>query len=750
MSTLVDFEALTLAGRAVFNVTGMWCASCAMALERAISRVPGVESTTVNFTSQSALIIWDVERIDFKTLLERVERLGYGIHLMAEEDDNEAALKKQYKRLVMQLTLALFFGMWSMMGSWILYLSINPPSVEYKIALATFFLSFPVIFYSGLDFYKAALKTLRVGVAGMDALISMGVWGSFLISLWHLLLGDTQMYVDAATMLITFLLIGRVIEIRAKQESSQAVNALKQLTPEIVTIIDDKEEKTIPIETLKNQAMVLIRAGERIAVDGVIMEGESDIDSSLLTGESYPVAVKQGEEIFAGAINLTSPLYVKTTRPYGKRRIDELGLRMLELFGGRSTLAKTAETFIRILFPLAVMASFLSFFYYQFYLTLPLDKSLLGALSILVAACPCAVGMALPLAYVLGSHKAALAKILWRDAASVENLAQAKVLAFDKTGTLTYGELVVESTIARKAEDLPSLLWQVKRAEAGSAHPIARAIRAIDAKDFLTPAQYRLWQEKEEKEDNLNEGSENNNESREKAQINHFSQGVEMIVGEDTFLVGAYPWLVAQEVKNLPPLKPHQVYVAKNNKWFGTLQLQDHLRPHLEQTLRTLVQKFKVKLWLITGDTLQATESLLSALAVRFAKIKTESSPEEKADYLLKAKEQPIAFVGDGANDALVLASSDCGIAIPGASSVAVAAAGMVITQGGIEKVAEALSLSRKFYRIVKQNLFFSIVYNVGVIGLFFVTGVTPFAAAIAMLLSSLSVLLNTLRLMRP
>lgn len=744
MSTLVDFEALTLAGRAVFNVSGMWCASCAMALERAISRVPGVESTTVNFTSQSALIIWDVESIDFKTLLERVERLGYGIHLMAEEDNNEAALKKQYKRLVMQLTLALFFGMWSMMGSWILYLSINPPSVEYKIALATFFLSFPVIFYSGLDFYKAAFKTLRVGVAGMDALISMGVWGSFLISLWHLLMGDTKMYVDAATMLITFLLIGRVIEIRAKQESSQAVNALKQLTPEIVTIIENNDEKTVPIEILKNQTMVLVRAGERIAVDGIIVEGESDINSSLLTGESYPVAVKKGEEIFAGAINLTSPLYVKSTQPYGKRRIDELGLRMLELFGGRSTLAKTAETFIRILFPLALTASFLSFFYYQFYLLLPLDKSLLGALSILVAACPCAVGMALPLAYVLGSHKAALAKILWRDAASVENLAQAKVLAFDKTGTLTYGELVVENVVARKEEELFLLLWHAKKAEAGSAHPIAEAIRAMRVQDFLTTQQYLQWQEKEQKELSINENYQ------EKPRINHFSQGVEMVIGESTILVGAYPWLINRGVKNLPELKPHHVYMAKNNEWYGTLQLQDHLRPNLTETLTTLKQKFKVKLWLITGDTRQATENLLSALTVKFAKIKTESSPEEKAEYLLEAKEHPIAFIGDGANDALVLASSDCGIAIPGASSVAVSAAGMVITQGGIEKVVEALSLSRKFYRIVKQNLFFSTIYNAAVIGLFFVTGVTPFAAAIAMLLSSLSVLLNTLRLMRP
>lgn len=786
----MDFETLGIAGRAVFGINGMWCASCAMALQRAMGRVKGVSSATVNFTSASAMLTWDPDSMDFTKLVGVVENLGYEIVLMADEDSALKALQKQARRIYIQLSVAVVFGMWSMLGSWVLYLDETLSFIHYQLAVFTFLLALPVVFYSGLDFYRAAIKTLRVGVAGMDAMISLGVWGSVLISLWHLLLGQTDMYVDAATMLITFLLIGRLIEIKARQESRLAVDALRKLAPETVTRLDKGEEASLRVEDVQVGEVVLVRSGERVAVDGLVQHGESQLDCTLLTGESYPVSIKEGAHVFAGSINLTAPIRITVEKVFGERRIDLLGLRMLELFGGRSTLAVTAETFIRYLFPLTVTAAIAAFVYYAA-TGVQIDRAVLSSLSILVAACPCAVGLALPLAYALGSRKAAQEGILWRDPASVENLAQAKVIAFDKTGTLTTGELEVDMVQVASGWNRTELLSLASQAEAGVAHPIASALReaaklSLDlssdesGKGDEGGVGLNTWLNVGEStagfsEGNIggrNEGSiggvasrtalratleqgstdpalQNQEKLPTDMAVAVFAQGVAMTLANGAMVrVGSYRWLAGLGIQALPNVEPNVVYVAYGDEWVGSIHLRNQMRSNLRELLGRLKNRFKLDLWLITGDSEVATSQLVEHMDMEFGKVAAHCGPEGKAQLLHDSEQRPIAFVGDGANDALVLASADCGIAIPGASSVAVAAAGMVVTKGGIEQVETSLVLARKLYRIVRQNLFFSIVYNALVVCVLFASGVTPFAAAIAMLLSSLTVFMNTLRLL--
>ena len=787
----MDFETLSIAGRAVFGINGMWCASCAMALQRAMGRVKGVSSATVNFTSASAMLTWDPDSMDFTKLVGVVENLGYEIVLMADEDSALKALQKQARRIYIQLSVAVVFGMWSMLGSWVLYLDETLSFIHYQLAVFTFLLALPVVFYSGLDFYRAAIKTLRVGVAGMDAMISLGVWGSVLVSLWHLLLGQTDMYVDAATMLITFLLIGRLIEIKARQESRLAVDALRKLAPETVTRLDKGEEASLRVEDVQVGEVVLVRSGERVAVDGLVQHGESQLDCTLLTGESYPVSIKEGAHVFAGSINLTAPIRITVEKVFGERRIDLLGLRMLELFGGRSTLAVTAETFIRYLFPLTVTAAIAAFVYYAT-TGVQIDRAVLSSLSILVAACPCAVGLALPLAYALGSRKAAQEGILWRDPASVENLAQAKVIAFDKTGTLTTGELEVDMVQVASGWNRTELLKLASQAEAGVAHPIASALReaaklSLDlSSDEGGEGDVRLdgglntglnaWEStaglsvgsiggrdegssggqasKASLKATLEQGSadlalQNQEKLPTDMAVSVFAQGVAMTLANgDIVRVGSYRWLASLGIQSLPKVEPNVVYVAHGDEWVGSIHLRNQMRSNLRELLGRLKSRFKLDLWLITGDSEVATSQLVEHMDMEFGKVAAHCAPEEKAQLLHDSEQRPIAFVGDGANDALVLASADCGIAIPGASSVAVAAAGMVVTKGGLEQVETSLVLARKLYRIVRQNLFFSIVYNALVVCVLFASGVTPFAAAIAMLLSSLTVFINTLRLL--
>ncbi|HBP0978953.1 cation-translocating P-type ATPase [Comamonas sp. Y6] len=726
---LFDYEKARVAGRMVFAVEGLWCVSCAMALQRVLQRVPGVSSATVNFTSGSALVTWAPELIDFAQLLRRASDLGYALSPVRGGGELEAALHRQAKRIRLQLTIAVVFGMWSMLGSWVLYLNADEVADQAMvIGWASVLASLPVITYSALDFYRAAVRSLRAGIAGMDVFASVAVLGSLSVSVWNLTIGSSAIFTDAATMLIAFLLIGRLIEIHARQESRLAMSALSSLAPETVTQLDacdgDLVERLVLLTSIARGDTVLIRANERIAVDGTVVLGESAVDLSLLHGESIPKAVRPGDEVFAGTINLQGPLRVQVTAGAGERRLDLLGLRMLELFGGRSSLSETAERFVRFLLPAMVIASLLALAHYL-WIGRPADVAILGALSILVAACPCAVGLAMPLAYAFTAREAARRGILVRDPASVEALGRVRTIAFDKTGTLTQGLLGIMEIKTRQGWDEQKVLHLAARAEIGVVHPISLALTAEAQRRGIqvSPAQEQ--------------------------RIRAFGRGVMMEEPGGDVRVGERQWLIESGVAGVPGEddRPGLVHVAKGGDWIGCLRLQDTPRIDARASLQTL-QAQGLKLWLLTGDSQAASEDLVFTLGVMFDRIESACSPESKARAVDESA-TPVAFIGDGANDGLVLARAACGVAIPGSSSVAVSAAGVVITRGGVGAVVEVHRLARKFNRIVRENLAFAVAYNAAVVLVFFEVGVTPFAAALAMLTSSLSVLLNTLRLLK-
>ncbi|AVZ19395.1 cation-translocating P-type ATPase [Pseudomonas aeruginosa] len=724
-----DYEQARVAGRMVFSVDGLWCVSCAMALQRVLQRVPGVVSATVNFTSGSALVTWVPESIDFPLLLRKAEGLGYALSPLKGSDELEAALQRQARKIRLQLTVAVVFGMWSMLGSWVLYLNADE-AAALVIAWASVVASLPVVGYSAWDFYRAAARSLRAGIAGMDVFASVAVLGSLFVSVGSLAMGSVAIYTDAATMLITFLLIGRLIEIHARQESGLAVQALRSLAPETATKLTsaggEKAESTVLLAELAPGDTVLIRANERIAVDGIVVAGQSAVDLSLLQGESAPRSVQPGERVFAGSVNLRGPLTVHVTAGAGDRRLDVLGLRMLELFGARSSLSETAERFVRILLPVVVTASLLAFVHYLWNGS-SADQALLGALSLLVAACPCAVGLAMPLAYAFTCREAARRGVLLRDSASVEALARARIMAFDKTGTLTCGQMRIVSIQTRHGGAEQDLIDLAARAEAGVAHPIAHAVVLAARQSGMSSAC-----------------------EPDGCQVTACAKGVTMQVpGGEAVRVGERNWLLAAGVEGMPPEDgmPGLVHVAKGRDWLGSLRLQDAPRDDARSSLQQLRAQ-GLKLWLLTGDSSAASDRLTADLGIDFDRVETHCSPEEKADIVAKSP-APVAFVGDGANDGLVLAQAACGIAIPGSSSVAVSAAGVVIAHGSVGAVVETRELARKFDRIVRQNLGFSVAYNLAVIVVLFEAGVTPFAAALAMLASSASVFLNTCRLLQ-
>lgn len=715
----------------IFSVRGMFCASCAMTVQRVIERHPGVKDCTVNFPSGAALVRWQPEEFDLYQLFACIKQLGYEILPLVDGNELEQRLQAQANRLQLQVILAGFFGMWSMMGTWLLYwdmqglVGVNP----LWIGLGAVLFSLPVVLYSGLDLYKAGWKTLRAGVPGMDFLVSVGVWGSLLLSIWNLWRGHAIVYVDAATMLVTFLLLGRLIEIYARKNNLLGIDALRQLLPETATLIQaGQANQTVPlIEVLIGQ-QVYVQAGERIPVDGTVYKGQSQIDNSLLTGESLPVTVQAGSTVYAGMVNLLSPLVLHVEKGQGQRHIDSLGLRMLELFGAKSSMSDIAESFVRVLLPIVFVVAVVAFMR-QLWMDMSMEQALLASLSLLIAACPCAVGLALPLAFSSGSTRASEAGVLLRDPASAEALAQARLFAFDKTGTLTTGQLAVTQVISPFMEK-DQLVAQIASIETGVVHPIATAIVNYAKQQRLELPVLK----------------------------GHIERSFTGVYYQDSdgevWLVGAAHWLAEQGVRDVPSELPHfklklapaaVVHLTHNHRWVGAVVLQDHIREDALTALNTL-RKEGCDTLLVTGDNMTAAQWVGQTLGFAPNNIYAGYDPDQKARLLQSYTTVPTAFVGDGVNDALVLAAANCGVAITGANEIAVTASGVVITHGGVERVVQARQLAQQIQQRIRQNLFFSVCYNLVAVGVFFHVGVSPGIAAVTMGLSSFTVVANSMR----
>ncbi len=724
----LDRESLRRAGRMVVSIEGMWCGSCAIAVERTIARTPGVTSASTSFAGGSALIRWDPHRIDLDDLFSRVGKLGYKIAPLIETEEMEAHIDNQARAVWLRLAVAAFFGMWSMLGSFVLYLDGDfAASAEgWWIALASCLAALPVVTWSAAAFYRAGWRTLRAGVPGMDALVSLGVVAASALSAWALIRGSAQVYADTATMLVTFLLCGRLVELYARRRNSAAVNALRQAVPETArrvgangTLADIRASEVQPGD------LVVVDAGECVTVDGMVEEGDSEVDTAIVNGESTPSPVGPGTRIVAGAVNLSCRIVIRVEQPYGRRFIDRIGIRMLELFGGRSAAASQAERFARWLIP-AALALAVASFAAGFLAHGDATAAALRALSVLVAACPCAVGLALPLAYSTSAASAARNGILFRDAASLEALANAREILFDKTGTLTEGRLALAGAIAAPGVAGSEVLYWAAQAERGIAHPVARAILEAAAGLAVTSPIAGT------------------------AQRHGQGSSWQSLDGKCTVLAGNARFVASHGVELPHPQEATcdtRIEVARDGTWIGALLLQDFVRPDARDALAAFAER-RLILRMVTGDSLDAAVRIASAVGLPQAQVLAACTPERKAG-IVEAAGKPAVFVGDGINDALALAGADCGISVQGASTAAVATAGVVIASGGVYQVVAAWRHARRTVRIVRQNLVFSMAYNVLVLGLSSTGTVPPVAAAFAMLGSSLSVILNSARLGR-
>ncbi|MFA0945829.1 MULTISPECIES: heavy metal translocating P-type ATPase [Pseudomonas syringae group] len=710
-------------------ISGMTCASCAGRVERALAKVPGVNSVTVNLASERAHVVTALQT-DPQTLVAAVSRAGYGATLIqdhrAEADSKRRHLQHERWALVLAIALALPL---------ILPMAMAPLGLHWMLpAWAQFALATPVQFILGARFYVAAWKALRAGAGNMDLLVAIGTSAGYGLSVYQWLSaapGTTpHLYFEASAVVIALVLLGKYLESRAKRQTASAIRALEALRPEHALRMVDGVEHEVAISELRIGDYVLVKPGERFPVDGEVLEGRSHADEALITGESLPVFKQSGDKVTGGAINGEGRLLIRTSA-IGTETVLARIIRLVEeAQSGKAPIQKLVDKVSQVFVPTVLVIAFFTLAGWML-VGASLEVALINAVAVLVIACPCSLGLATPTAIMAGTGVAARYGILIKDADVLERAHNVDAVVFDKTGTLTSGtpRITNMSAVLGNEELLLQLAGALQR---GSEHPLAKAVLDV----------CHEWQLKldpvEDSRALSGRGIAGTVQGRELA------LGNRRLLDESGLPMGelaesARVW--EAEGRTLSWL----IETAPEHKVIGMFAFGDTLKPGTDQAIRALNAR-GITSHLLTGDNRGSAQVVARALGIH--DVHAEVLPADKADTVTQLKNNHVvAMVGDGINDAPALAAADVGIAMGGGTDVAMHAAGITLMRGDPRLVPAALEISRRTYAKIRQNLFWAFVYNLIGIPLAALGYLNPVLAGAAMALSSVSVVGNALLL---
>jgi Cu+-exporting ATPase len=708
---------------------GMTCAACATRIETALNQLPGV-SASVNFATEKATIRYSVGKTNPSQIIATVRKTGYDAHeLAAQERDAERARKlAQYRQefrrfwLSALLTLPLLAQMGAMLSGdhqdWL------PRWLQ--LVLAT-----PVQFWIGKRFYIGAYHALRGGGANMDVLVALGTTMAYLLSLVVTVFGLTHLHVyfEASSAVITLVLLGKLLEARAKGKTSAAIEALIKLQPRTARVERDGQLLDVPIEQLQAGDICVVRAGENIPVDGEVIEGNSSVNEAMLTGESMPRHKELGSSAYAATQNLDGMLKLRATGVGNETQLAHIVRLVEDAQGSKAPIQRLADVISGIFVPIVVGIALLTFVLW-WWLGGDLSVALINAVAVLVIACPCALGLATPTAIMVGTGRGAQTGILVRDARALELAHKITTLIVDKTGTLTEGKPTVTDVLPSAGISENSLLATAAALEQGSQHPLAEAILRHAAaqgvairtiSDFTTIA---------------GKG------------VSATIDGEQIYLGSLNFLAASHIPLIEGQAQALLGQGKTVIGVGSKTQFLGLIAIADRIRDDSAAAVRRL-QQMHIEVVMLTGDNPQTAQAVADQVGItRFV---AEVMPQDKAEEVARQKAQGkvVGMAGDGINDAPALSAADVGFAISSGSDIAIEAADVTLMHNSLMSVADAISLSRATLKKIRQNLFFAFIYNVLGLPLAALGLLNPVIAGAAMAMSSVSVVSNALLLKR-
>ena len=732
-----------------FKVEGMTCSACANRVERVVKKLEGVESSSVNFASEKLTVKLDKEQVKVAQVKAAVEKAGYKLVTEGEEKKTKVGPREDqllFRRLMMSLLFTvplLIITMGHMVGMPLPH-GLDPHSNPLNFAFIQLFLTLPVM-VTGFKFYKIGLKNLIKGSPNMDSLIAVGTLAAILYSLYgtyKIAIGGEEgrayamhLYYESAATILTLITLGKYLEARSKGKTSEAIKKLMDLAPKMATVVRNNQEVILPLEEVKVGDLILVKPGEKLPVDGEVIEGNTAIDEAMLTGESLPVEKTVGSKVIGASINKTGFIKYRATKVGKDTALAQIIQLVEEAQGTKAPIAKLADVISAYFVPTVIGLAILSAIGW-----LLAGETTVFALTIFIAvlviACPCALGLATPTAIMVGTGKGAEHGVLIKGGEALETTYKIDTIVFDKTGTLTEGEPKVTDIVA-VAMEADELLLLAASAEKGSEHPLGEAIvkraeeRKLQLKElsaFKAIPGYGIAAEIEGKQVLL---------GNKKLMIERGIEGNDLMTKADS---------MAEEGKT-------PMYIAVNAILVGMIAVADTLKPSSKEAITTL-HRMGIKVAMITGDNKKTALAISKQVGIDL--VLAEVLPEDKANEVQKLQKEgrKVAMVGDGINDAPALARADIGIAIGSGTDVAIESADIVLMRSDLKDVATAIKLSKATIRNIKQNLFWAFGYNVlgipvamGVLHIFGGPLLNPMIAAAAMSLSSVSVLLNALRL---
>ena len=724
-----------------YPVLGMSCASCAARVDKTLNGLPGVYQATVNYATAVAQVEYNPEICSDATLQSAVQDAGYDLLVDTGEDAADKAEEirlTRYRKIKRRTVAALLLSLPVMVIS-MFFEDIS--SLKYVLWI----LATPVVFGLGREFYINAWRQLKHGTSNMDTLVAVSTGIAYTFSVFNLLFPDfwfsrgiePHIYFEAASVIIAFILLGRLLEERAKQNTSSAIKKLIGLQPKTVIIIVDSDERTVPITAVQKGDTILVKPGERIAVDGMVVTGESYVDESMLNGEPVPMHKQSGEKVFAGTINQKGTFRFIADKIGSDTMLAQIIRMVQDAQGSKAPVQKLVDRIARFFVPAIISISIIAFVAWIFLApTNGFTNGLLAMVTVLIIACPCALGLATPTAIMVGIGKGAEKGILIKDAQSLEIAPKIDTIILDKTGTITAGHpIVIESLWENGFEHSRKILYSLEKL---SEHPLSDAVVNT------------LQNEKEISIDKFE---------------NVPGKGVKGVVGSQTYYAGSLSLLNDNHItiaSHLQELANKWTQEAKTLVWFAdstqaiaAIALTDEIKQTSAQAISQL-QEMGVEVHMLTGDNAISAQAISRKVGINH--YKAGVLPNEKAQFIkeLQANGKKVGMVGDGINDSAALAQADLSIAMGQGSDIAVDTAMATILSSDLLKIPETIRLSQLTIKTIYQNLFWAFIYNlIGIpiaAGIFYsVNGflLNPMWASAAMAFSSVSVVLNSLRLKR-